>query len=118
MLAKTPARLLLIAAALPAVRAQSNCNDPLATNYNPAATSNASSCQYPVTTTALPLKTKLADAVVESSGLVYTNGNLWTFNDSGNPPVLFRVDSASGQVVQQVRITNFDNMDWEDITAD
>jgi hypothetical protein len=118
MLVKTLTLLLLCAAALPSVRAQSNCTDPNATNYNPAATSNDGSCQYPITTTALPLKTKLADDVAESSGLVYTNGNLWTFNDSGNPPVLFRVDSASGQVVQQVRITNFNNVDWEDITAD
>jgi hypothetical protein len=118
MLAKTLALLLLCVAALPPARAQSNCNDPQATNYNPAATGNDGSCQYPVTTAALPLKAKLADGVAESSGLVYTNGNLWTFNDSGNPPALFRIDSASGQVVQQVRITNFDNIDWEDITAD
>lgn len=118
MLVKTLTLLLLCAAALPSVRAQSNCTDPNATNYNPGATSNDGSCQYPVTTTALPLKTKLADGVPESSGLVYTNSNLWTFNDSGNPPVLFRVDSASGQTLQQVRITNFENVDWEDITAD
>jgi hypothetical protein len=118
MLAKLSFAFLLCAAALLPAQAQSNCNDPQATNYNPAATGNDGSCQYPVTTTALPLKTKLADGVAESSGLVYTNGKLWTFNDSGNPPVLFRIDSASGQVAQQVRITNFDNVDWEDITAD
>jgi hypothetical protein len=118
MLAKLSFTLLLGAAAILSVRAQSNCSDPQATNYNPAATGNDGSCQYPVTTTPLPLKTRLADGVAESSGLVYTNGKLWTFNDSGNPAVLFRVDSASGQVQQQVRISNFDNVDWEDITAD
>jgi hypothetical protein len=118
MLAKFSLALLLCATALSSVQAQTNCNDPQATNYNPAATSNDGSCQYPVTTTALPLKTKLANEVNESSGLVYTNGNLWTFNDSGNPPVLFRVDSTTGQVLQQVRISNFENVDWEDITAD
>ena len=110
--------VLLLCAALGQTHAQSGCPDPQATNYNPGAAVNDGSCQYPVTAIDLPVKTKLADDVAESSGLVYTSGNLWTFNDSGNAPVLFRVDSVSGQVLQQVRISNFDNMDWEDITAD
>ncbi len=118
ILAKLLFILPLCTATVESAHAQSGCPDPQATNYNPAAAVNDGSCQYPVTTIDLPVKTKLTDDVAESSGLVYTNGSLWTFNDSGNPPVLFRVDSASGQVLQQVRISNFDNVDWEDITAD
>lgn len=118
MLAKPSLSLLLAVVAPLAARAQSNCPDPQATNYNPAATGNDGSCQYAVTTAALPLKTKLADEVPESSGLLYTGGQLWTFNDSGNAPVLFRVDSTDGHVVQRVRLTNVANVDWEDITAD
>jgi hypothetical protein len=116
MLAKLTLSLLLSAPLV--ARAQSGCSDPQATNYNPAATSNDGSCKYAVTTAALPLKTKLADEVPESSGLLYTSGQLWTFNDSGNAPVLFRVDSTDGHVVQRVRLTNVANVDWEDITAD
>ena len=63
-------------------------------------------------------RAKLSDEVAESSGLAYVAGGLWTCNDGGNPPVLFRLDTASGRVVQRVRITNFTNVDWEDLTAD
>ena len=99
-------------------RAQTGCTDPRATNFTPGATVNDGSCQYPGTSTALVTKTPLAAAVPETSGLQYTDHNLWTFNDSGNPPVLFRMDSTTGDVLQQVRITNFPNVDWEDIAAD
>ncbi|MVN77089.1 T9SS type A sorting domain-containing protein [Hymenobacter sp. HMF4947] len=116
MLAKLTLSLLLTVGVGQVATAQ-NCPDPRATNYNPNAVGNDGSCQYPLTSTALPPKTKLADEVAESSGLQYTGGQLWTFNDSGNAPVLFRVDSTDGHVVQQVRITNFGNVDWEDIAA-
>lgn len=117
MLAKLLPLLLLVALAAPRARAQSGCPDPQATNYSPGATTNDGSCQYPVVTSALPLKTQLADAVNESSGLLYTGGKLWTLNDSGNTPELFRLDSATGRVLQQVRLSNAANIDWEDLTA-
>lgn len=66
----------------------------------------------------LPLRAQLPPAIAETSGLCYTNGQLWTLNDSGNAPVLFRLDSASGRIVQRVRLTNFANVDWEDLAAD
>jgi len=68
---------------------------------------------------ARPARKALLDAaVLETSGLQYTDGGLWTFNDSGNEPVLFRVDTASGRVVQRVRISNYANIDWEELAAD
>ncbi|RZK34332.1 MAG: T9SS type A sorting domain-containing protein, partial [Hymenobacter sp.] len=116
MLARFYLSLLLIAATSTA-RAQSGCPDPQATNYSPSATSNDGSCLYPTTTTALITKATLPSAVKESSGLLYTGGSLWTHNDSGNSATLFRVDSTSGQVLQQVAISNFPNTDWEDLAA-
>ncbi|RZK37679.1 MAG: T9SS type A sorting domain-containing protein [Hymenobacter sp.] len=116
MLARLCLLLLLLAATIPA-RAQSGCPDPQATNYNPAATSNDGSCLYPTTATALITKATLPSAVNESSGLLYTGGSVWTHNDSGNAATLFRVDSVSGQVLQQVSISNFPNTDWEDLAA-
>jgi hypothetical protein len=60
---------------------------------------------------------QLPSAVNESSGLLFTDGSLWTHNDSDNSATLFRVDSTSGQVVQQVGISNFPNIDWEELAA-
>ncbi|MDO7853281.1 T9SS type A sorting domain-containing protein [Hymenobacter convexus] len=110
--------LLLVALATATARAQTGCPDPRATNYTPGATVNDGSCQYATTSTTLTIKAPLAGAVPESSGLQLTSQGLWTFNDSGNGPVLFKVDSTSGNVLQQVTITNFPNVDWEDIAAD
>ena len=61
---------------------------------------------------------RLDAAVPETSALCFTDGALWTLNDSGNPPVLFRLDPASGRVTQRVRIRNFPNVDWEELAAD
>lgn len=63
-------------------------------------------------------KAVLNRAVPETSALLYTDGALWTLNDSGNSPELFRLDSASGRVTQRVRIRNFPNTDWEELAAD
>ncbi len=116
MLAKCTLALLLSLPVGQLALAQ-NCPDPYATNYNPSAVGNDGSCQYALTRTTLTKKAQLPAELVESSGLQYTAGSLWSFNDSGNAPVLFRVDSADGHVLQQVRISNFDNVDWEDIAA-
>ena len=98
--------------------AQSGCTDPRARNYNSAATANDGSCQYRTTRARPVRKARLAAAVPETSALQYTDGALWTLNDGGNAPVLFRLDSATGQVQRQVRISNFENLDWEDLAAD
>lgn len=56
--------------------------------------------------------------ISESSGLVFTDGNLWTHNDSGGYPWIFRIDTSTGKIIQTVVVDNFPNVDWEDITAD
>ncbi len=61
---------------------------------------------------------RLPAALKESSGLCYTDGNLWTFADSGNPNQIYRIDPATGNILQTVVVSNFSNVDWEDIAAD
>lgn len=66
----------------------------------------------PYVVTSLPISIK------ESSGLIVSNSNsFWTHNDSGNPPVLFNIDST-GKIIQIKRISNATNVDWEDLTSD
>src|SRR4051812_7217146 len=98
--------------------AQSGCTDPTASNYDPAAKSNDGSCAYPYTHVNPAKVTSLDTMLMESSGLVFTDGRLWTHNDSGNPADICSIDTATGAVLQTVHIDNFPNTDWEDITGD
>ena len=38
----------------------------------------------------------------ESSGIVLTNGSIYTFNDSGNPNVFYKVNPADGTLLQSI----------------
>jgi len=67
---------------------------------------------------AIGLKCTLPSLLRESSGLCYTDGNLWTFGDGGNPNEIYKTDSVTGAILQTVQVENFPNIDWEDITAD
>ncbi|MDX1333786.1 MAG: hypothetical protein R3252_12205, partial [Robiginitalea sp.] len=60
----------------------------------------------------------LPQAVQESSGLLLVGDRFVTHNDSGNSPELFVLDTTSLEVVRRVRITNAENMDWEDLAQD
>jgi hypothetical protein len=99
------------------VNAQSGCTDPQATNYNVSATINDGSCIYPITALATTLKVNIP-AVSENSGIEWVNGNLYTFGDSGNPPNIFEIDTVTGNIKQTIKVTNYENTDWEDMTAD
>ncbi len=54
----------------------------------------------------------------ESSGLIIFDSLGWSFNDSGNEPVLYGFDLKSGSMKRQVRVENAVDNDWEDITQD
>lgn len=57
-------------------------------------------------------------ALTESSGLqTYNHGIIWTHNDSGNLPVIYKIDTA-GKINQFKTITNATNFDWEDLAKD
>lgn len=99
--------------------AQPGCQDPAATNYNPAATSTNSSCTY--STTSPPLTQKIATFPAtcnEASSLLFTDGKIFLNNDSGNTPVIYQIDSTTGAVIKATAISNYVNEDWEDLAAD
>ena len=64
------------------------------------------------------LKAELPKEVIETSGLFFHNGRLWTHNDSGGKPILFALDTTNFQVVQKVTLSNVKNKDWEDVCTD
>lgn len=96
----------------------SGCTDPKANNYNSTATVNDGSCTYNVTIYSPPIKYLLPDEVDESSGLAYMNGRLWTINDSGGLPVLYAIDTISGEIVQRITVGGSINIDWESLADD
>lgn len=61
---------------------------------------------------------ELDSVVNETSGLLYMDGEIWTFNDSGGEPALYCVSRQRGEVIRKIIISNATNRDWEDIAAD
>ncbi len=94
------------------------CTDPAANNFNPAATQNDGSCTYNITVYNPPFRFLLPEEVDETSGLLYYKGAYWTMNDSGGLPVLYKLDTVTGAVIQRIRLQNATNVDWEDLTQD
>lgn len=99
-------------------QAQQGCTDPQAINFSMAATENDGSCQYAPTSYTPELVHELSDTLSEISGLAYFQGALWAHNDSGDEPVIYRIDSVSGTVVQRISIRNAQHVDWEDMATD
>jgi hypothetical protein len=56
--------------------------------------------------------------VIESSGLAQHRGQLWTHNDSGDGPHLYRLDPRTGAVLATRRLRDALNLDWEEMASD
>lgn len=94
----------------------SGCTDPLSKNYNPLATINDGSCQYPSTKIKPIYSVALPENLNESSGLTQSNLLLWTFNDDKDT-TLYAIDTT-GNLTQKVTLKNISNKDWEEISQD
>jgi hypothetical protein len=93
------------------------CTDPLASNFDAAATQNDGSCIYPATTLSATTITELTDTIAETSGLLYWNGSFWTHNDDSDT-TLYTIDTADGHITGRFRIAGAPNHDWEDLAQD
>jgi len=97
----------------------SGCTDPNALNFDPDATQNDGSCIYePTSFDPEIFIDELPAELNESSGLIIYDDAMWTHNDSGGDPVIYKLDMKSGEIKQTVRFLNAKNKDWEDIAQD
>jgi len=95
----------------------SGCTDPLATNYNAAATVNDGSCLYSNSSVSPSSSYNLAASLSETSGLIKWNSELWTHNDNSDIN-LYALDSSNGSILQTYPLTGSVNNDWEEISQD
>jgi len=94
------------------------CTDPQANNYNPDANINDGSCTYDPTLYSPVFNFLLPDILEETSGLIFYSDELWTINDSGNDAILYKLDTAAGNIIQEITINNAVNTDWESLAQD
>lgn len=67
----------------------------------------------------LELVASLNNSLDESSGLAIVKGSnlIWTIEDSGNNNSIYGVN-LGGSIVQEIKISNARNVDWEDLATD
>jgi len=94
------------------------CTDQQANNYNELATINDGSCTYNPTIYKPNFRYLLPLEVEETSGLIYYADGFWTHNDSGGQPIIYKLDTLTGEVIQRITLTGRQNIDWEDIAQD
>jgi len=64
------------------------------------------------------LQIAIEQSINESSGLISVNNSIWTHNDSGGDPALYKIDPVSGKQLSKLTIDNATNKDWEEVTTD
>lgn len=57
----------------------------------------------------------LDSSLIENSGIIYWDKLLWTFNDSGGKNELYALNAQTGEIEKTIRLSNADDIDWEDI---
>lgn len=110
--------LFLLVTPIQLLAQQQGCTDPQAINYQSNAIVNDGSCQYNLTLYKPEIRFLLPKEVDETSGLVFWRNSLWTHNDSGGLPILYRLDTLDGTVKQKITIGGVDNVDWEELADD
>ena len=60
----------------------------------------------------------LPSEIVESSGIIFYDSLLWTFNDGGHGAILYCLDINTGVIVRKINVEDSKNVDWEEITQD
>ncbi len=95
----------------------SGCTDPLATNYNPAATKNDGSCIYESANISPVKSWNFPQIINETSGLVYWNQKFWTHNDDTDTNI-YSFDTLDINTYTKHPLPHVQNYDWEEISQD
>jgi hypothetical protein len=95
----------------------SGCTDRLSKNYDPLASSNDGSCNYPKKSIRPYSSVILNEQLHETSGLIFLDGFLWTHNDDTDTH-LYALDTISGKIVNKIKLHRTTNTDWEEIAQD
>jgi len=74
-------------------------------------------CDFPLPG-AMVKQFELDSTVHETSGLLCSDGKIWTFNDSGGEAALYCLDAGSGSLIRKTIVRSAANVDWEDVTED
>ncbi|MDD4746081.1 MAG: hypothetical protein PHW19_02250 [Salinivirgaceae bacterium] len=56
---------------------------------------------------------ELESEVCETSALVFHDSFLYTVNDSGGEPIIYKLDTASNKITSQIYVSDVENIDWE-----
>ena len=110
--------LIPLLALFQSLNAQQGCTDPQANNYDEFATINDGSCTYNPTIYKPDFRYLIPQEVEETSGLIFWSDGYWTHNDSGGLPIIYKLDTLSGEVIQRITLSGRQNIDWEEIAQD
>lgn len=93
------------------------CTDPNANNLDADAIENDGSCTYDDVWINPARSMALTEELEESSGLIFWNGTLWSHNDNSDTR-LYALDTATGNVVDEILLEGVENVDWEEMDQD
>lgn len=93
------------------------CTDPNANNMDAEAIENDGSCTYDDVWINPARSMPLGEELVESSGLIFWNGKLWSHNDNTDTR-LYALDTATGTLVEEILLEGVENINWEEIDQD
>lgn len=114
---KITAVLLVIFVSMQVQAQVCGCTDPLASNYNAAATINDGSCTYGnALLSAVPMG-DLDEVLFGTSGMIFWNDGYWTYNDHSNT-FMYEIDSTNAAIVDSLLIVQDGNDDTEEISQD
>ncbi len=85
--------------------------------YDSLANEDDGNCKYQITTVSPEWSKELGDQIVESSGLIFWEGVLWTMNDDTDTR-LFQVDTGSAMITDTYFVQGVVNHDWEEMAQD